>query len=417
MSYSVTHADGTTSFTVHDQEVVGPSTFPVNQPKFCNPQPVVAVNTAFKTFSIAGDFSYRFKIGFSFTVSASSGIDGTYTVAADSVFDSVNTVISVVEPISSNTAPLGFIQYKIPLAEIASTLTFVGKQFIGYGDFINENFLHLLENFASTSAPPNPTPGQLWYDTTGDVMKVWNGTTFDVVGSVSPDSPAFTGTPTAPTPPPGDNSTRIATTAFVKNQDYASASTAINTINSIVGGGNLSTTRTLSLVNDSATPGNSYYYGTNSGGSKGFYSLATVLNNTILTGTPVAPTAGAGTNTTQVATTAFVAGAVAGAGTIPNDSVTYAKIQNISAASTLLGRGSGAGAGDPQEISLGVNLRMVGTSLTTGNGADGIFYQNPQSVTANHTIPASTNAVSAGPITIQSGVTVVITAGSTWTIV
>src|SRR3990167_1717999 len=56
---------------------------------------------------------------------------------------------------------------------------------------------------------------------------------------------------------------------------------------------------------------------------------------------------------------------------ISNDSVTYAKMQDVSAASRLLGRGSAAGAGDPEEIILGTNLSMAGTTInaTGGGGA------------------------------------------------
>lgn len=50
-------------------------------------------------------------------------------------------------------------------------------------------------------------------------------------------------------------------------------------------------------------------------------------------------------------------------GQVPNDLITYAKIQNVSAASRILGRGSAAGAGDVEEISIGVSFVMNTTTL------------------------------------------------------
>ena len=49
---------------------------------------------------------------------------------------------------------------------------------------------------------------------------------------------------------------------------------SVSTTGSLQGGGDLSANRTLSLVNDNAAPGNNYYYGTNSSGTKGFYVLS-----------------------------------------------------------------------------------------------------------------------------------------------
>jgi len=80
-------------------------------------------------------------------------------------------------------------------------------------------------------------------------------------------------------------------------------------------------------------------------------------------------------NASGVPTAATLSGDVtnsAGVVTIANDAVTYAKIQNVSAASRLLGRGSAAGAGDVQEISLGSGLSMTGTTLSATGGGGGV---------------------------------------------
>ena len=53
----------------------------------------------------------------------------------------------------------------------------------------------------------------------------------------------------------------------------------------------------------------------------------------------------------------------------------------------------------------------------SGAGGDAVFYENGQNVTTDYTITASTNAMSAGPVTVDSGVTVTIPSGSNWVVV
>lgn len=60
-------------------------------------------------------------------------------------------------------------------------LTLIGKNYSGYGELLNENLVKLLENFASGSAPSNKLAGQLWWDTTNSLLKVYTGTAFKVI--------------------------------------------------------------------------------------------------------------------------------------------------------------------------------------------------------------------------------------------
>lgn len=53
----------------------------------------------------------------------------------------------------------------------SSDLKFVGKNYAGYGEVLNENFLHLLENFRGSTQPRKSIPGQLWYDETNNKIK------------------------------------------------------------------------------------------------------------------------------------------------------------------------------------------------------------------------------------------------------
>ena len=72
----------------------------------------------------------------------------------------------------------------------ASSMILVGKNYAGYGEFLDENFIHLLESGANSTAPSAPLTGQLWWDKTNNVMKVYNGTTFKVISASTASSTA-----------------------------------------------------------------------------------------------------------------------------------------------------------------------------------------------------------------------------------
>lgn len=62
------------------------------------------------------------------------------------------------------------------------------------------------------------------------------------------------------------------------------------------------------------------------------------------------------------------------------------------------------------------NIVQVGGIGATGGAVDDVFYENSQTVTADYTITTGKSAMSAGPITINSGVSVTIPSGSFWVI-
>jgi hypothetical protein len=62
--------------------------------------------------------------------------------------------------------------------ETSTDLTFVGKNYAGYGQTVNENFLQLLENFAGSKLPSKPLTGQLYFDTGVLKLKVFDGVRF-----------------------------------------------------------------------------------------------------------------------------------------------------------------------------------------------------------------------------------------------
>ncbi|MBR19710.1 MAG: hypothetical protein CMA64_06145 [Euryarchaeota archaeon] len=64
----------------------------------------------------------------------------------------------------------------------STTLKLVGKNYAGYGEIQNENFVHLLENFSSAQQPGSPLSGQIWFDSSLKKLKFYDGTKFRTTG-------------------------------------------------------------------------------------------------------------------------------------------------------------------------------------------------------------------------------------------
>ena len=173
----------------------------------------------------------------------------------------------------------------------ATSVNLVGRGVTPYGLPENENYVYLLENFASSTAPLAPILGQLWYNSSNDVISsyntanAWSALASETYVQAQKASPAFTGVPTAPTANYGTNTTQVATTAFVQGEKLSPAFTGTPTAPTAT-----STTSTTQIA------------------TTAFVQAQKI--SPVFSGVPVAPTANAGTNTTQLATTAFTTGAL-----------------------------------------------------------------------------------------------------------
>ena len=257
-----------------------------------------------------------------------------------------------------------------------------------------------------------------------------------ITGAAALASPSFTGVPTAPTATFGTNTTQLATTAFVAGA-VAAGTGAITSVFGRVG---------VVIA------------------ASGDYAVAQVtgaasLASPTFTGAPSAPTATAGTNSTQLATTAFVATAVAAGGavasvfgrtgavvsttgdytvaqvtgaaplasptftgtvTLPAGTVSLAQQANFPAA-RLMGNPTGSAAA-PSAISLGTNLSFAGSVLNATGGGGGMT--NPMTTLGDVIYEDSTptavrlagNTTSTNKFLTQTG-TGVVSAAPAWNII
>jgi hypothetical protein len=234
-----------------------------------------------------------------------------------------------------------------------------------------------------------------------------------------------------------------------------SGTTAINTSGAITTSGNISTSGNIATTGSGtlAVAGTSTFTGllTANGGVAGGV-VGNVTGNadtatTLATGRTIALTG----DVTYTSPSFNGSANVTAAATIANDAVTTAKIASASSTTTgvtdaklrhsaglsLVGRSANStgSVADITAASDNTVLRRSGTAIgfgkvtesmidpdaklngATGGGTDRVFYENDQTVNTNYTIATNKNAMSAGPITVASGVTVTVPDGSTWTVV
>lgn len=75
-----------------------------------------------------------------------------------------------------------------------TSLTLIGRNYSNYGQFMVDNLVSLVENFAYSISPSNPLAGQLWWDTDETRLKVYTGSAFKVISSATAATSAPTTT-------------------------------------------------------------------------------------------------------------------------------------------------------------------------------------------------------------------------------
>ena len=186
-------------------------------------------------------------------------------------------------------------------------------------------------------------------------------------------SPVFTGTPAAPTPATADNSTALATTAYVKAQGYQTAAQILAVYAPLASPaltGNPTAPTPVTTDNDTSIATTAYVQ------AQGYQTAAQIsavyapLASPALTGTPTAPTAPTATNTTQIASTAYV------------------KAQGYQTANqtiTLSGDTTGSGATAITTVTGKVNGNTYPASLISG----GVLYASGAAAVASSAVLAA----------------------------
>ena len=119
----------------------------------------------------------------------------------------------------------------------STTISLIGKNYVGYGTALNQNLVRMMEHFAKDTQPSNAIPGQIWFDTTTDDLKVYNGSSFvqaiKTVANLSAGNITVTGTISAANIANGNSNVSITpngsvTIAATSNSTMTITSTGAN---------------------------------------------------------------------------------------------------------------------------------------------------------------------------------------------
>jgi hypothetical protein len=188
--------------------------------------------------------------------------------------------------------------------DTTTSLKFAGRNYAGYGEALNENQLWLMQHFANASAPANPVIGQVWYNTTLNVLNSYNGTDWKAIATAD----QLYGTNEVVYEAIAAN-IGLVNANIISNvaSMTANAASQQDQIDNLWANAAIQDSSIVSLwANAVSQTAQIAQVNANVAGANAVIATLATSNSPALTGNPTAPTASLGNRSTSIATTEYV---------------------------------------------------------------------------------------------------------------
>jgi hypothetical protein len=186
----------------------------------------------------------------------------------------------------------------------STSLRLAGRNFAGYGPYLNENQVALLENFAGSTAPSYPNTGQLWYNSEKDYISVYNGSAYSVLANTAMLSANVSALDARIAANVSALNTTINNNVAALNANAAAQDTQIS--NLWANAASQATNITNLWANAGVQADSITALTANAGVQSDAIDLRANIASPTLTGNPRSTTASSGDRSTTIATTAYV---------------------------------------------------------------------------------------------------------------
>jgi len=188
--------------------------------------------------------------------------------------------------------------------DTSTSLSLAGRNYAGYGEYLNENQVFLLENFAGTTTPVGSIAGQIWYNSSTGLLNVYDGSTYNGIATTAQLAANVSAVDSRIRANVDVINTAILANVSALNSNAASQDTQITNLWS--NAASQATNITNLWANAGSQADSITSLTANAGAQSDAIALRATINSPTLTGNPRSVTASAGDNSTTIATTAYV---------------------------------------------------------------------------------------------------------------